>query len=363
MVVVKMELYFCQYVPISISMSIYEYIGWKYLMRHSAPGIVWDRISDYFCQDAMWKKQYVNYIECDQLDYTSKERILFFLNYLLTEERENIPPIMWSNRDFVLLYVRYQQEYELYMDNEQSIKSIPKSNDLLDHISAELKSEAAFISAAVQGNLCAMFYASDELTSDRVWMLDVIRKNACAFAFASDALKNDRSFVLESVKCDGWLLNLIPSIFSIDQEIVLTALTQTSRVWYQINPVYKSDRNFVRTALNKNGEIYGYLEEKFRNDKELTMIAAKHNIRLLKFMAPSLKKNRNFILDLLKLNLEAKNMGDVDHVLNYIDDTLKLDQKFIKKAARISCPDDMDYVMIFKDSYNYMGDRWCLEED
>lgn len=66
-----------------------------------------------------------------------------------------------------------------------------------------------------------------------------------------------------------------------------------------------TDRNKIIEKLNENGGFLSYLEEKWRDDEEIVIIAVKNIKSSLRGASDRLKNNYNFILGLIKNNIEV----------------------------------------------------------
>lgn len=206
----------------------------------------------------------------------------------------------------------------------------------------KLRDNKDFIMTCVENGLCLRLLKNEE-RSDYDIGLAAISCNGDNILHACDELKKDKKISLFALRNGACLKNL-DYIFRDDEEIV----TESVRLEH-FNLRYASfrlrkDLNFIAKILRLNGDAYMFLENKLRGDKNLAIEAIKSskNGYMFESLALSLKRDKDFILNVIKLYAsENKNaLNDTDKV--FLDEAILgkhlQNKKYISKIAEIYPP-------------------------
>lgn len=148
-------------------------------------------------------------------------------------------------------------------------------------------------------------------------------------------LRNDKDFVLAFVARRGMGrdLEFAPDHFKKDREVVLAAVGQNGMALEFAHESLRNDDEIVRKALEVDPRALQFAHKRFKNDKPLLLDLLKSRkdgseflkTYILEFMDPSLRKDPDFMLEALKLNI---------FYLNYADPALLDKLDFILKAVK-----------------------------
>lgn len=339
-----MDSYINLYTNTCTGVEIYLYIGWNTLREYeNVPDNIWKQICDNYCQDMEFRKAFETYWLPEYvIETTYKELFLCFINSQLSDLKHlqkpsNIVPVLFKNRDFVLLaskyyiHILYYADIRFRSDREIILKIANKDLEGLTYMSQELREDKEFM-RLLDSEISHLYLKS-------------------VFEFASDNLKSDKEFVLEMVKKRGSLLYIVDNNLKSDKEVVLTAVRQNTCVFQYASDNLKSNREFIfelveycglsiqyasqnlkadreiaLRAIKQNPFSLRYLDDKLKADREIVLIAIRGNGNVLEFVDNEFKRNQEVVFKAIKQNGDA---------LKFVDEKLKNDPKFMMKVIRI----------------------------
>lgn len=139
------------------------------------------------------------------------------------------------------------------------------------------------------------------------------------------------------------ILKLVDKKILDDMDFIKIATGKYNRTYVYASHRLKASRDIAKIAahsekenngINSKNPILKYMPEIFKNDNEIAVLATTRNINNLEH-APTLRKNKYFIMDIMKIIDDHKIK---QKILRYIDPDLLTDKKFV---SRLGCFDNM----------------------
>ena len=110
-----------------------------------------------------------------------------------------------------------------------------------------------------------------------------------------------------------------------DKDIAFLAVKDYPETFECLSDELKNDRNFIIELLKLEffGNIFKYLNSSFKNDEEIILLALKKDMDNFKFIDEGLKNNKDFIIKALKAN---------GRIFQYLDNKYKSNKEALKIA-------------------------------
>lgn len=322
-----MDSYLSQYLTFSCICEIYSYYGWHALRRNPhVPRSVWKQIYDNFYTDIEFRDTFNVYKYNGDCDISFKQWILHYLNHLVFNG-VNIPNILWSNVDFVILILRN------------------KGMTIWDQIPIKLRTNPNIIRIAVNYDHDVVLHLGDDLKHNNNFMMNIVATNGLALKYVptqNDSLIKtalhenglalqyvtcqNKELVMMAVEQNGKALQYVSAPWNTDREVVMAAAVNFPGALGLTAPVVYSDDEFMYTLLKKQLDVFPYASEKIRSDPDTVLSIIKERPDLFEYAVQRLKATREFVIRLMKINFK---------IIRYIDDTLKADPKIILFGVRV----------------------------
>jgi hypothetical protein len=149
-------------------------------------------------------------------------------------------------------------------------------------------------------------YAKDDPRwgNDIEWVLERIREEPVYFVFVSREYRKREDFAMTLVSQGGIFLNELSPLFKNNREIVKVALKDFPFAYTWISNELKKDDEIIRIAFSgRDGErIFSYLPEDLKQNRDYMRLAVKASFGMFRALPESAKRDRQFVLELLKLN-------------------------------------------------------------
>ncbi|WP_041593795.1 DUF4116 domain-containing protein [Mycoplasmopsis cynos] len=227
------------------------------------------------------------------------------------------------------------------------LEAVKRDGGALQFASEELKKEFGknrdIMLEVVKWNGNALRYASEELKKDREVVLEVMKRDyRVALQYASKELWSDKDVVLEAVKRDYRVLQYASKELWSDKDVVLEVMKQYGDIFLNLFTLFISDemkkefgknRDIMLEAVKRNGYALQFASEELKKDKDVVLEAVNQvgDIFLNEFTSDELKKefgkNRDIMLEVVKWN---------GYALEDASDELKKDKEFISKIIKIN---------------------------
>ena len=161
------------------------------------------------------------------------------------------------------------------------LAAVPRLPRALMHAGRELRTDGAFMAAAVALSGHALVYASPELRADRGLALAAVRQHGGALEHVGAALQDDVAVVLLAVAQDPAALRHASTALRNDAGVVLAALAAASRgggggsgsVLEHAGEVPRMDRECVLAACTQDGRSLRYANPALRGDRACVLAA------------------------------------------------------------------------------------------
>ena len=174
-------------------------------------------------------------------------------------------------------------------------------------------------------------------------------------SFENQAKKDMWNYhVVKNYMGDDILKNTDPSVLD-DMDFARRAIAKYNRTYVFLSKRLQASRELAMYAATNernleegkhNLPILHYMPKTLQDDREVSLIATTRNIENLAY-APTLKKNKYFIIDMMNLLDDDKTK---ERVLNLIDQSLLNDKKFLGKLGYHN-----DLYERFKDDIEYIA--------
>jgi hypothetical protein len=219
-------------------------------------------------------------------------------------------------------YRDYKPSPKLWSDKEFVLAAMARSSWALHYADDRFKEDLDIVLAAVSSFGGAFRFAPDQFRNNREAVLAVVSKGGMALEYAAEEFKEDREIVLAAVTRDGRALQHAADQFKNDPEIVLAAVShKVDTDWYYPNMGFKhasdelkDDFDVVSTAVAHNGKACLYASDRLRDDPRILIPAVSEDIELFSRLDPEMKKDKDFISQLLKasedLPFEIRKQGE-----------------------------------------------------
>ena len=144
-------------------------------------------------------------------------------------------------------------------------------------------------------------FASLKLRDDSTIVTTAIARCNSSFKFASERLKLSRSFVETAIAIDPMVLEYVDSVFKNNKEIVLLATSFKYRYLMDNIPFefasdsLKKNREFVLQIVKIDGEALQFADETFKNDKEIALAAIAENKNAFDFISKQLQRDKDIL--------------------------------------------------------------------
>ena len=244
----------------------------------------------------------------------------FELINLLDENRiiwkiENLSEKLRDNKTIILNslksdFLKISDVNSLFKkDKEIVLKAVKLWGNNLEYADSTLRSDKEVVLAAVKSYGKSLEYASDSLKSDKEVVLVAVKSYGKALEFAGVSMKSDKEIVLAAVRSEGEALKYVDDLLKSDKEIILAALksygwklSYSNLFKYTTDESLLKDRNFILEAIKLNPHILKYAIEAFKSDREIVLETIKEDYRAFQYCSEFLHTDQDFICEAYKIN-------------------------------------------------------------
>lgn len=147
----------------------------------------------------------------------------------------------------------------------------------------------------------------DSLQQEKSDLLEEIREgDTLDFSQINQLLLADKEVVLELAKFDGWAtLQKIAINFRSDKDVVLACARQNINALQFASPEILRDKDFVLELIKMDGMAIGYLGKEFSEDEEIASAAMSNNPQSIMYLKGRLRE-KYIMEELLKRGLISK---------------------------------------------------------
>ena len=169
-------------------------------------------------------------------------------------------------------------------------------------------------------------FASPRLRKDRELLETSMGRDSKSFEFTDESLKRNRAYVLSLIQDGHYIYLYINKKFYADREITLLSVKQHGNYLKLASQALRNDKELVLAAIQENGNALEYASDRLKKDEFTVYAALKHKYsRAIEHADISLKNNRNFILQAVKINPNS---------LTFASKALKKDKSIVWEALK-----------------------------
>jgi len=170
---------------------------------------------------------------------------------------------------------------------------------------------------------------------DKELLLQAIKSNVSLFSYIDESFKNDKDFILDIAKTQHKVIPYISEILRKDDAFMLK-LFQTNQLAFQyLEEKYRGDKKLLLKAIEYRVHLFRYATKELRVDKEFILsISTKLGVAI-DFIDTKLKKDREFLDEVLKSNLYALRYYEGEFLKNYIKDNVKYMKYLTKRQINL----------------------------
>ena len=211
-----------------------------------------------------------------------------------------------------------------------------KYYNILKYLSPKLRDDEEIVKTLVSARTYTFEfkYASDRLKNDYNFILETVKINGCILEYVSKKFRCNREIVFEAVKNDSYALQFASKKLKGNREIVLIAIEKKVCVFKYVSNKLKSDKEIVLKVVKKEGMYLTYASKKLQDDEDVVLNAVKNDGNALEIASDRLKKNKKIVLKAIK--------QDKNYLLYLINNELNDDQKFISNAVKYNYKNFVD---------------------
>lgn len=188
---------------------------------------------------------------------------------------------------------------DAHEDREVMLAAVARSSSpcsAMSFAAAELRSDRAFVLAAVSQDSDALEGAAAELRGDRDLILAAVALDGKALQHAPAELRADREVVLAAVAQTGLALGAAGTELRADREVVLSAVRQHAWALRDASPGLQADREVVLAAVAEDGKAFRFAAPQLQADRGFVLTAVRKDARVLAFVAPELRADGEVVL-------------------------------------------------------------------
>lgn len=374
------------YLPQSIITPIYFYLGWNELRRYpGVPDLVWSRLIADMCQDVNFKMGYDAYNSVCRAKRTVKKKLLYYINFLLNLDENNIPIIMLMNKDFMRIYTWFNGISDMKFI-KQHLRSDPtvlyniiRDNGQIGLAPESLRTNEDFLIKVIHDFPEILQGLDDRWRLNEQFLLKIVSHECALFGYFDDDYKSNKEFVLKALKINDGVWYGVSYSLKLDQAFVIEAI----KINYKIvthEDLWDIYPNLLGRIVEKNKEMIKCIfvdckrdprdgKQRFNkiskiNPKILLNAIDVCGFKVLEYADISFGKDEKWALKLLKITSrycdEYRKI-----VVDYIDPKLKADPDFLMKALQINSPLWSNYLVPINSDVRTLCDtygrvKWML---
>jgi hypothetical protein len=251
-------------------------------------------------------------------------------------------------------------------EKEQIIKAINGYEINYSNIPIHYWLDEDVLKSAVKKGGVAIQYLSQEQLNNTELLLDLIKINMeCIKHLDYSQYRNNKEFMMRVLEeTDGSCIQFAGKSLRSDCEFVLKSIKNSTSLIRFASEVLTSDRDFILSLVAKDGSVFNYASEELRNDKELIIFAlqnTKNSLYIMSSIGDEIKKDKEFILKLIKMNFEVyEYLEDLKSDWNIIINCLAQDHKVVIKIDKDYFKNkSLEQVFEFVQSLSLNGKSTC----
>jgi hypothetical protein len=155
----------------------------------------------------------------------------------------------------------------------------------LQYLPPRYRSDATWVTLAVQGDGLALKDAAAALRDDPRTVMAAVKHNGLALRYAKTRCRASRDVVLAAVAQNGLALAHADRGFARDHVVVLTAITQNGEALQYADFLWRSNWRMAMAAVSQAGLSLGFIDPYLQQDARLVYAAVQQNGMALAYAA------------------------------------------------------------------------------
>lgn len=245
--------------------SIYSYMSWYTLKNiNNIPERIWECVCMKFCTDLKFKELYDIYRSI--LDTRSFRKVfLILINHMMImikgEHDDNIPDILWKDKDFVCIASKY-------------------SDRILKHVPIEMRSDAEFVLNVILNYPDGTQYMDCSLRSNRDFARKFLLKYPDRLFCFGDTIKSDKELVCELLKLDSGCFCDVSENLRCDRDVALIAIRRPYN-WKFIPNILRRNPEFMLRSIKLYPYSFQKADYSLTQNRDFLLSAAKLGCNVL----------------------------------------------------------------------------------
>lgn len=216
--------------------------------------------------------------------------------------------------------------------NKRFIMSVIRLKDFdLRDVDESLTKDKELVLEAVKLGAYQIEYADISLLDDKDVLMAAVKKSgSTTLKVASERFKNDKELVSFAVDESGfYAIKYAGKSILKDKAFVLKQFRKSSneQAVKDLSPALKKDKEFILNLIQVNPYVFAYLDNELNNDRDLVLTALNLGADILQHAGPVARKDKNIILTSIKKN---------PNTIAFADKSLLSSKNFILQAIKIN---------------------------
>ena len=200
-------------------------------------------------------------------------------------------------------------------DKEEALKAVEQDGMKLKECSDELRNDKDVVITALMNRERAMEFVPEELKYDEEVLRRALANSVTpryelgiALTFLPDELRNSEKVILMSIELFAYSFKYAPDKFKNDEDFLVEAAVVNINVLNYVDKKFKNDANFIQKVIDNfdhyrlayRKQFARSLGENITDNKEMMkQIIEKADFNNFQYASERLKKDRDFIIELL----------------------------------------------------------------
>jgi hypothetical protein len=217
-------------------------------------------------------------------------------------------PSLRKNRTIVLKAAANSEDYYWDYDNMKP---------LIYYIDVSFRKEKEVVWNFLDRFLSGFNYVDSILRKDREFVLKCVETCGMCLEYAHISLKKDKKIVLNAISNAPLALQFAHKSLRKDKEICLAALTE----------IEQENNVIIRNISDGEEHVFEFIADTLKNDRDFIKIVINHIAEpsyIFQFVGKSLMRDRVFVIEIIKL-FQKRERADLLHFYSFIDVSLQAD--------------------------------------
>jgi hypothetical protein len=203
---------------------------------------------------------------------------------------------------------------------------------LIYYIDASFKKDEEIVWIFLDRFLSGFNYVDSILRKDKEFVLKCVETRGMSLEYAHISLKKDKKIVLNAISNAPLALQFAHKSLRKDKEICLAALTE----------IEQENNVIIRNISDGEQHVFEFIDDSLKNDREFIKIVINHIDEpsyIFQFVGKSLMKDKDFVFEIIKL-FQKRERADLLYFYSFIDETLQADYEIaIEILKSTNCTD------------------------